>query len=103
MEIVRVSSKNEFKSKIRELLADNFVVQQQDEDSAVLSRKKKFNWILAIICAFIPIFGWIALIWMIFAATRGADAKRPSVQALVAAVRNAAAALPVSMDEPRRS
>lgn len=38
-----------------------------------LSRKKPFNWVIAIICLFIPVIGWIALIMMIMAAGRGSE------------------------------
>ena len=72
MEIIRVPDRNLFKTKVRELLADNFVMQQLDTESAVLSRKKNFNWPLAFILLFVPVIGWIALIIMILAAGRGA-------------------------------
>jgi hypothetical protein len=46
----------------------------RDEGNIVtLSKRRTFNWILAIICLFIPIIGWIALIMMIAAAARGSE------------------------------
>ncbi len=70
-EIINVSSKEQFRAKLTQYASDGFVTIRDADNSLTLSRKKKFNWILAIICLFIPIVGWIALIMMIVAAGRG--------------------------------
>lgn len=69
--IITVSSKAELQSKISAYARDGFATMHNDGNSVTLSRKKKFNWIVAIICLFIPVIGWIALAMMIAAANRG--------------------------------
>ncbi len=71
VEVVNVSNKEQLRAKLTQYASDGFVTIRDAGDSLTLSRKKKFNWILAIICLFIPVIGWIALIAMILAAGRG--------------------------------
>jgi hypothetical protein len=72
-QIIRVASKQELRSKISGYAAKGFSTLYDEGDMVTLSRKKPFNWILAVICLFIPIIGWIALIMMIMAASRGSE------------------------------
>lgn len=76
---IKVSDKSEFQAKVLEYSTKNFTTVFQDNESITMSRKKPFNWIIAIICLFIPIIGWIALIMMIIAAGRGSQVVQISV------------------------
>jgi hypothetical protein len=74
-----VADTAEMKRKMVTYASKGYVAIHQDDTSVTLSRRKPFNWVLAIICLFIPIIGWIALIMMIFAAGRGSDVVEISV------------------------
>ncbi|MDX2264245.1 MAG: hypothetical protein NW215_04680 [Hyphomicrobiales bacterium] len=71
VEVVNVKTKEQFRTKLAQYARDGFITIRDSGDSLTLSRKKKFNWIVAIICLFIPVIGWIALVMMIIAAGRG--------------------------------
>lgn len=71
VEQVSVSSTEEFQSTITQYAQKGFNTVHNSNGHATMSKKKPFNWVLAIICLFIPILGWIALIMMIIAAQRG--------------------------------
>lgn len=69
---IRVATPDDLHATVTEYAAKGYLTQRDTGDSVTLSRKKPFNWPLAIICLFIPIIGWIALIAIIIAAGRGA-------------------------------
>lgn len=71
VERFKVGSKAELRAKVRDYAARGYLIVQNSEDYVSLSKKKIFNWILAIILLFVPIIGWLALGAMIFAASRG--------------------------------
>jgi len=71
LQSIKVPSRDELRRETARLASDGFTTIRDEGDAIVMSRKKKFNWLLAIVCLFIPVFGWIALIWMIVAAGRG--------------------------------
>jgi hypothetical protein len=77
---VSVSSKPELRSVIAIWAAKGFTTVSNDGEIAILSRKKPFNWVAAIICLFIPIIGWIALVFMILAAGRGSEVVEISLE-----------------------
>jgi hypothetical protein len=77
---VTVSSKPELRSVIATWAAKGFTTVSNDGDLALLSRKKPFNWVLAILCLFVPVFGWIALVFMIMAAGRGSEVVEISLE-----------------------
>ena len=70
-QIIRVNSKEDLQLQLISHAAKGFVKLHEDANITVMSRKKPFNWVLAIVCLFIPIIGWIAPIMMIMAANRG--------------------------------
>ncbi len=70
-EIVRVKTQAELRSQMSSYAAKGFATVHNDGSVVTLSRKKPFNWLLAIICLFIPILGWIALVMMLMASGRG--------------------------------
>ena len=61
------------RGEVAKLASQGFATVHSDAQSITLSRKKPFNWVVAIVCLFIPIIGWIALIAMMIAAGRGAE------------------------------
>ena len=73
MSDIIVKSPQELKATITKYAADGYMTIRDDGTSVILSRKKKFNWVVAIICLFLPIIGWIALVWMIVASFRGSS------------------------------
>jgi len=70
-QIVRVHDETTYRATRNSYAAKGFTTIESTPTSITLSRKKPFNWILAIICLFIPIIGWIALGAMLFAYSRG--------------------------------
>lgn len=76
---IRVRDKDALRRSIAEYAAKGFTTVRDDGDSLTLSRKKPFNWVVAIILLFIPIIGWIALIAMIMAAGRRSEVIELSV------------------------
>ena len=66
-----VTNANEMRARVREYASKGYVTIQDRDNYAILSRRKEFNWVLAIICLFIPIIGWIALVFMVLASARG--------------------------------
>lgn len=70
---ITVSSDDAYRLEINKYSAQGYSTIRDAGSSITLSRNKPFNWILAIICLFIPIIGWIALIMMILAASRGSQ------------------------------
>ena len=85
--VVKVGDRRELRTTVNSYAAQNFVVISSDEEGTTLSRKKPFNWVLAIICLFIPIIGWIALGYMLFASSRGAEVVEIQLDDTVAATR----------------
>jgi len=70
-QIIRVKTQQELRSQMSNYAAKGFASIHNDGGVVTLSRKKPFNWLLAIICLFIPIIGWIALVMMLMASNRG--------------------------------
>jgi hypothetical protein len=70
-QIVQVASRDQLRRKMSDYAAKGYATVHDGGDTVPLSRKKPFNWVLAIICLFIPIIGWIALVMMIIAGQRG--------------------------------
>ena len=70
---VAVQTPEAFRRTIAEYAAKGFQTLRDEGNSITLSKKKGFNWPLAIICLFIPIIGWIALGIMLMASGRGSD------------------------------
>lgn len=68
-----VSDTAQLKAVMMQYAAKGFTTLHSDTSSVTLSKKKSFNWVLAIVCLFIPILGWIALIFMLLAAGRGSE------------------------------
>ena len=71
--VTRVRTREEFRAKLNSYAAQGFQTLRDEGTSITLSRKKSVNWVLAIICLFIPIIGWGALVYMIMAANRGTE------------------------------
>lgn len=72
-QVVRVRSRDELRSQISVYAGKGFSKIHDDDTVVTLSRKKPFNWVLAIICLCIPIIGWIALVFMLMASGRGGE------------------------------
>ena len=70
---INVSTAEAYRRTIQDYARQGYQTLRETGDSITLSRKKPFNWVVAIICLFIPIIGWIALAMMIMAANRGAQ------------------------------
>ena len=69
--VISVGTDAEYRSVISKYAGQGYLTVHDGGGHATMSKKKPFNWVLAIICLFIPIIGWIALIMMIMAAGRG--------------------------------
>jgi len=80
-QIIRVQSREQMRSQMSAYAAKGYSTVHNDGDVVTLSRKKPFNWVLAIICLFIPILGWIALVYMLMAAGRGSEVVELHLQA----------------------
>lgn len=70
---ITVQSQDEFRRTLTSYASKGFQTLRDQGNHITLSKKKTFNWVLAIICLFIPIIGWAALIYMILAAGRGSE------------------------------
>lgn len=70
---ITVHTPTEFRSTVNSYAKRGFSVLQGNDTHITLSKRKSFNWVVAIICLFIPIIGWIALAAMIMAAGRGSE------------------------------
>ncbi len=70
---VPVTDREAFRRAVNSYAAQGYATIHNDGTSTTLSRKKPFNWVLAIVLLFIPIIGWIALGAMLLASGRGAD------------------------------
>ena len=64
-QIIRVGTREELRSQMSVYAGKGFTTVNNDGAVVTLSRKKPFNWVLAIICLFIPVLGWIALVIML--------------------------------------
>lgn len=73
MRMVRVADRTQFRAALNSYAGQGFVMIHSDNETASLSRKKPVNWGLAIVCLFFPIIGWIALGYMLYAASRGSE------------------------------
>lgn len=70
---LKVPTKEHFRATIASYASRGFQTLRDEGSTITLSKRKHFNWVLAIICLFIPIIGWIGLIAMIMAAARGSE------------------------------
>jgi hypothetical protein len=77
---VNVSDRDAFRRAVNNYAAKGYATIHSDGTSTTLSRKKPFNWLLAIILLFIPIIGWIALGAMLLASGRGNDVVEVTLQ-----------------------
>jgi len=68
---VPVQSFDILNATVMQYAAQGYITQRDTGDTVTLSRKPPFNWPLAIICLFVPVFGWIALLVIVIAAGRG--------------------------------
>jgi hypothetical protein len=72
-DIITVHTPEAFRQTIVSYASRGFTTLRDEANHVTLSKKKTFNWVLAIICLFIPVIGWIALVFMILAASRGSE------------------------------
>jgi hypothetical protein len=70
---ISVQTPDAFRDTLTYYAARGFTTLRDQGNHITLSKKKTFNWVAAIICLFIPIIGWAALIFMILAAGRGSE------------------------------
>ena len=70
---VTVQTPEAFRKEITGYASRGFQTLRDEGNHIPLSKRKPFNWVLAIICLFIPIIGWIALAFMLMAASRGSE------------------------------
>lgn len=70
---ITVQTPEAFRQTLTTYAARGFQTLRDEGNSITLSKKKTFNWVLAIICLFIPVIGWAALIFMLLAAGRGSE------------------------------
>lgn len=73
IERITVADRTALRTTINNYAAQGFNTIHSDATSATLSRRKHFNWLLATILLFIPIIGWIALVRMLRASSRGSN------------------------------
>lgn len=71
--LIETATTKEYRDAILSYATKGYTTIASTASSTTLSRKKPFNWVLAIICLFIPIIGWIALGYMLTASRRGSD------------------------------
>lgn len=72
-QVISVNTPEAFRNTINSYAARDFQTLRDEGNHITLSKRKTFNWLLAIICMFIPIIGWVALIFMLMAAGRGSE------------------------------
>lgn len=70
---ITVHTPEAFRKTITSYASRGFQTLRDEGNAITLSKRKTFNWPLAIICLFIPIIGWAALIFMLLAAGRGSE------------------------------
>lgn len=70
---ITVHTPEAFRTTLATYAAKGFQTLRDQGNHITLSKKKTFNWVLAIICLFIPIIGWAALAFMLMAAGRGSE------------------------------
>lgn len=70
---ITVHTPEAFRNTLSAYASRGFQTLRDQGSHITLSKKKTFNWPLAIICLFIPVVGWIALIFMLMAAGRGSE------------------------------
>ncbi len=71
--VITAPSADAYRNTISAYAARGFQTLRDEGSRITLSKKKPFNWPLALICLFIPIIGWIALIFILMASGRGAE------------------------------
>ena len=70
---ITVQTPEAFRKAINTYAGRGFQTLRDEGSQITMSKKKTFNWFAAIICLFIPIIGWIPLIFMLMAAGRGSE------------------------------
>jgi len=70
---ITVSTPEAFRNTLASYAGKGFQTLRDQGNHITLSKRKTFNWPVAIICLFIPIIGWIALAFMLMAAGRGSE------------------------------
>lgn len=70
---ITVHTPEQFRTTLTTYAGKGFQTLRDEGNHITLSKKKHFNCLLAIICLFIPIIGWIALAFMLMAAGRGSE------------------------------
>jgi len=70
---ITVHTQEAFRRTVTSYAARGFQTLRDEGNHITLSKKKTFNWVAAIICLFIPIIGWAALVFMLMAAGRGSE------------------------------
>lgn len=71
VQLIPVANHDDLHTTVTQYASKGYLTQRDTGDSVTLSRKTPFNWPIAIICLFIPIVGWIALVAIIVASGRG--------------------------------
>jgi hypothetical protein len=79
--VVTVRSREDMRTQMSTYIAKGYSTVHNDGSVVTLSRKKPFNWLLAVICLFIPIIGWIALVMMLIASNRAHQVAELHLQA----------------------
>ena len=70
---ITVHTPEAFRNTLASYAVQGFQTLRDEGDSITLAKKKTFNWVLAIVCLFIPVIGWAALVFMLMAAGRGSE------------------------------
>lgn len=70
---ITVQTPEAFRNTLTSYAAKGFQTLRDEGNHITLSKRKTFNWPLAILCLFIPIIGWAALVFMLMAAGRGSE------------------------------
>lgn len=70
---IKVPTQDKYRSTITSYASRGFQTLRDEGTSITLSKKKTFNWALAIILLFIPVIGWMALVAMLMASGRGSE------------------------------
>ena len=71
--VITAPSAEAYRTTIAAYAARGFQTLRDEGNRITLSKRKSFNWPLAIICLLIPVVGWIALIFILMASGRGAE------------------------------
>lgn len=67
VDLVRSPTRAAALDQITQYAARGYSIVLDSDSKIIMSKKIPFNWVLAIVLLFIPIVGWISLLFMIFA------------------------------------